>query len=245
MNKMQYFLKKHSSTILTVASSAGVITTAVLSVKATPKALILLEEAKKEKSDELSVFETVKVAWKPYIPAAISGVSTIACIFGINYLSIKNQASLMSAYALLDNSYKEYRNKVNEIYEDGADIKVRQEIASSKYDKNKKVEDGKILFFDFNGVRFFESTMEQVMYAENAFLEILNGRGYACINEYYDLLGLSHIDGGDQLGWTALEDNDPYDCHELEFMYEKVLLKGNTECYIIDTNNPLSADYII
>lgn len=48
MNKLIYksktYLRKSSPTILTVLSSLGVIATAVLTVKATPKALMLLED---------------------------------------------------------------------------------------------------------------------------------------------------------------------------------------------------------
>lgn len=245
MNRTQYFLKKHSSTILTVMGAAGVVGTAVLSVKATPKALVLLEEAKREKGEKLTVVETVKVAWKPYVPAAITGFSTIACIFGANYLSMKNQASLMSAYALLDNAYKEYRNKVVDIYGDEADINVRQEIVKAKINDDIEVENGKLLFFDHHSMQSFESTMEHVLEAENAFLEILNHRGYACLNEYYDLLGIDYTDDGFQLGWFAIENNDPYNCRELEFKYEEITIKNGMNCWIISTNMAPALDYII
>lgn len=83
--------------------------TAVMAVKATPKALRLIEEAEKEKGKKLTKTETVKVAWTPYIPTVLVGASTIACIFGANVLNKRRQAALMSAYALLDSSYKEYK----------------------------------------------------------------------------------------------------------------------------------------
>ena len=43
------FFKKNGSTILTCFGAAGVIATAISAAKATPKALLLLEEAEKEK----------------------------------------------------------------------------------------------------------------------------------------------------------------------------------------------------
>jgi hypothetical protein len=132
MTKTKLFFKKHSSTILTVIGAVGVVGTAVLSVKATPKALKLIEEKKQElEKEELTAIETVKTAWKPYIPAAITGFSTIACIFGANYLSVRSQASLMSAYALLDRSYKEYREKTEELYPEES-TKVNQEIINQE-----------------------------------------------------------------------------------------------------------------
>lgn len=246
MNKTQYFFKKHSSTILTVMGIGGVVGTTVLAVKATPKALKLLEEAKKDKGEDLTPVEAVKVAWKPYIPAAISGFSTIACILGANYFNIKNQASLMSAYALLDSSYKEYRNQVNNLYGEEADGNVKHEIIKAK----SKFEDletfgSELLFFDYISMRFFESNIETVMTAECAFLETLFNRGYACLNEYYDLLGIPHTEFGYQLGWFDVENDDPYNCGALSFKYEKVLINEDTDCWIISTNIPPAADYIM
>ena len=80
MTSAQIFLKKHSSTILKVIGSTGVVANTVLAVKATPKAMSLLVEAEQDKGSELTVVETVKAAWKPYIPTAVTGLSTIACI---------------------------------------------------------------------------------------------------------------------------------------------------------------------
>lgn len=245
MNKTQYFLRKHSSTILTVAGAGGVVATSVLAVKATPKALGLLEEAKNEKGDDLTPIEVVKAAWKPYIPAVIVGTSTIVCIFGINYLSTKNQASLMSAYALLDSSYKEYRNKVNELYGEEADLNVKQEITRSKIREDMEPDETEEWFFDFQSVQFFKSTMDKVLRAESEFLERLHERGYACLNEYYDLLGIPNILEGYQLGWCDMEAIDPYGCEELEFSYNKVIRDDGLECWVIDVNNSPTADYFI
>ena len=128
--KTKLFFKRNSSTILTCVGSIGVVTTAVLAVKATPKAIRLLESAEEEKGEELTTLETVKIAGPAYIPAAITGVSTIACIFGANILSKCQQASLMSAYALIENSYKEYKNKLKVLYGDDADKEITKEIKS-------------------------------------------------------------------------------------------------------------------
>ena len=112
LHHSKLFFKRNSSTILTCVGALGVVTTSVLAVKATPKALALIEAAKEEKGEELTPVETVQVAGPVYIPAIVTGVSTIACIFGANALNKRQQAALMSAYALLDSSYKEYKAKV-------------------------------------------------------------------------------------------------------------------------------------
>lgn len=246
MNKGQYFLRKHSPTILTIIGGVGVIGTAVLAVKATPKALRLIETAKEIKGEELTRVEIVKVAWKPYIPAAITCVSTLACIFGANMLNTRNQASLMSAYALLDNAYREYRDKTKELYGDNADKDVRNEVIKCLFDGYESdPEDGKMLFMDFNSLQIFESTMEEVMAAENAFLEVFHERGYASLNEYLDFMGVPRTDFGYQLGWFDVESNDPYNVKEFCIDYEKIMVDSiGRECWIITTNIPPVADYI-
>ena len=109
---MKEFLRRNSSTILTCVGAVGVVATSVMAVKATPKAMTLLENAKAEKGEDLTKLEKVKVAGPAYIPTVITGVGTLACIFGANIISKHQQATLMSAYALIDNSYREYREKV-------------------------------------------------------------------------------------------------------------------------------------
>ena len=106
------FVKRNASTILTILGSIGVVATTVTAVKATPKAIRLIEEAEQEKGEELTKWEKTKTATKPYLPAILLGTSTVACIFGAQILNQKQQASLVSAYALLDQSYKEYKKKL-------------------------------------------------------------------------------------------------------------------------------------
>lgn len=111
-------LKKASPTILTCIGAAGVVATAVLAVKATPKADSLIKADSRRNHDgdpyAATKLEAVKSCWKCYIPAAATGVATIICIFGANTLNKKQQASLASAYALVNRSYSDYKHKLKE-----------------------------------------------------------------------------------------------------------------------------------
>lgn len=49
---------------------------------------------------------------KKYSPAVAIGASTIACIMGANALNRRQQVALTSAYALDQNSYKEYKDNM-------------------------------------------------------------------------------------------------------------------------------------
>ena len=168
LSKSQTFFKKNSATILTCVGAAGVIATTVTAVKATPKALMLLDQAKEEKGEDLTNLEKVKIAGPVYVPSVVLGVSTLACIFGANVLNKHGQASLMSAYALVDSGYKDYRKKVNEIYGEDAGAQVRAGIAKDKYETNPvtPVEEGKRLYYDYYSEQYFEARPFDVQKAE-------------------------------------------------------------------------------
>ena len=78
---MKTAISKHSPEILIGFGIAGMLSSTVLAVTATPKAMKLIEEKKHEKGvDKLTVKETVKVAWKCYIPAATTAAASTACL---------------------------------------------------------------------------------------------------------------------------------------------------------------------
>ena len=135
--KLEGFVKKNGATILTCVGAAGVVSTALLTSKATIKANDILENARREKGEELTVLEKINCALPSYIPAILMGVGTVTCIFGANVLNKKQQASLLSAYTLLDQSYKEYRSKVTELYGEEAEKAVEESIKKDHCPRRK------------------------------------------------------------------------------------------------------------
>ena len=232
--RTEVFAKKNGATILTVIGATGVVVTAVYAVKATPKALQMIEKAKEEKGEDLTKLETVKIAGPSYIPAVLFGATTIACIFGANILNKHQQAALMSAYAFLDKSYKKYRNKVEEVYGEDADIRVRSEVAKDNYvDEDIEMEDDKELFYDCYSERYFQSTREDVLKAQYKLNRMMvNGWG-AYLNEFYELLGIDTVDYGDYIGWNPYQMNDMYWSCWIDFQHEKVIMDDGLECTLI------------
>ena len=229
------FLKRNAPTILTSIGGVGVIATSIMAVKATPKAIRLIEEAKEEKGENLTKAEVIRVAGPVYIPSVITGVATIACIFGANALNKRHQAALMSAYALLDSSYKDYKNKVKDLYGEGADQKVRADVAKDKFkdDELYHEDDGKQLFYDEYSNRYFRATNETVLRAEYEINRILAEDCYATLNEYYDLLDIPKVDCGGYVGWSSAQ------MYWINFRHEKVEIDDGLECYIISITEPL------
>ena len=248
MSRSKLFISRNGSTILTCIGGIGVVATAIFTAKAAPKAAALLEQAKKEKGDELTKLEVVSVAAPVYIPAIMTGVTTLACIFGANILNKRQQASLISAYALLDNSYKEYKKKVEELYGEEAVKEIRSEITKDHYDGSVKPSDGTMLFYDFYSGRYFESTIEKVREAEYAINRQLHVEDGVYLNDFYEKLGLDPIDIGYNAGWSQGLCMEMYWKNWIDFVHETVVIDGETyegmECCIITMKDEPVIDFL-
>lgn len=242
MNKLAFKVKQNSPTILTCIASVGVIAVAVLSAKAAPKAVKIVEEEKQKRGIECSstkesIAYNIKFGWKPYIPVVVTAASTIVCIFSANSLSKKQQAALTSAYMMLESSYKEYRNKVKDIYGEEADKEIINAIVKEKLVDTKwnsfNENDEKLLFFEPHHDSFFELTLADV---QNAFYCVNRNfqlRGFSTLNELYEFLGIEEIPSGDYIGWSCdayIEDGlAPW----IDFVLEDAELDDGLKYYII------------
>ena len=157
----------NKSTILTCLGAAGVIATSIMTAKGTTKASKLLESAEWEKGNVLTKKETIKAVIPAYIPAALVGITTIACIFSSNAVSARQKASLASAYALLSGAYAKYKDKVIELYGDEADKNIKEEVAKEEYEDRQDAvvipKDDEVLFFDFDTLEYFNARIEDVI----------------------------------------------------------------------------------
>lgn len=248
MCKSKKYLRNHSPTILSGIASVGVIASTVMAIKATPKALQLLEDATNEKDDELSKTEVIRIAAPAYIPTAITCLSTIICILGANALNRKQQASLMSAYALLNDSFKKYRDAAVNVYGDDADSKIRAEMAEmtyvshdgySVYNPDMDFESEKLLFYDFYSQRYFNATIAAVVNAQYHLNRNLMLRNYVTVNEFYNFLGINIIEKGDDVGWN-MDYLMTSGLLWLDFENKHTRLEDGMECCIISPFiNPL------
>ena len=231
---LQSFIKKNASTILSCMGVVGLITTTVLAVKATPKALSLLKEAKEEKGNELTKWEKINTAGIVYIPTALTGIATAACILGSNAISKCQQASLISAYALLDSSYKEYRKKTDELYGEEAGKQIRGEIAKDKYTvEDVSLDDDKELFYDFYSGRYFELTPDAVLRAEYETNRSMFVNYAVGLNEFYQLLGLKRLPEYESLGWSRDQIEEICGHPWIEFTHEEAIIDEGMKCTII------------
>lgn len=210
---MRKSLSRRSPEILMGMGIAGMITTTVLAVKATPKAVLLLEEKKNDlEVEKLTPVETVKTAWKCYLPAAISGAASIACLVGSNSVNARRHAALATAYKLSETAFAEYRDSVVDVIGEKKEKAVRDKTSEKQIKENPVTKTeiimtgkNKTLFFDPLSHRYFYSTIETIKRAENILnKEIITDPFDAgrTVNDFYEEIGIPTTATGDNLGWN-------------------------------------------
>ena len=243
-------LEKHSPEILTGVGIAGMVTTTILAVKATPKALRLIESERVNRKfdrdngipevfapEEISVKDTIKLCWKCYIPAAITCFASIACLIGASSVNLRRNAALATAYKLSETALSEYKDAVVDTIGEKKEKMVKDKI-SEKQVKNNPVsnnevivtEKGNTLCYDHHSGRYFNSDIEKIKKSVNEINRIMLRDSYVSLNEFYDELGLDHTKIGDELGWNI---NDGF----LELYFSSQITEDGTPCLVINYEN--------
>lgn len=205
-------LSRHAPEILMGMGITGMVTTTILAVKATPKALMLIEDKKDElDTDTLTPIETVKATWKCYIPAAITGATSVACLIGSASVSARRHAALATAYKISETAFSEYKEKVVETIGEKKEKAVRDKVAEKQIDDYpvSRTEvfvtgKGQTLFFEPLSSRYFYSDLEKLNRAVNKLNNDINTDPFddgVTVNDFYNEIGLPPTMTGDSLGW--------------------------------------------
>ena len=217
----KYKLRKKMPFVLAIASSAGVVLTAILTHEATIKA-IELKEQRKDSNMEESPKEEIIDFLKIYGPAIGSGITTILFIFGATGLNRKQQMLMSNAYNFLNTSFNEYRKKIRELYGDEIDQNIIDSITIEKNDNpylcsnglglastlsivDSKQDEVSRLFFDTISNRCFESTLSDVLQAEYHLNRNFVIGGVEYVNTFHEFLGLPVNENYENYGWSMLD----------------------------------------
>lgn len=231
---VSYFFRRNGGTILTVLSAVGVVGTAYLSGQAAVKA----DKELKTLGEEAPLKEKIKTVAPIYIPTVAAGATTIACLFGANTISRKQQASMLAAGALLEQTYKKYKDKAEELL--GANV-VEANIAKDEVppELNK---DERLFYFNYYEDNehpeygsYFNATVDKVLQAEMEVNRQFILTGKATLNFFFKQLGLKPVEGGDDLGWSAELGEEYYGYSWIDFEHFDATLEDGLECTIINT----------
>lgn len=208
---------RNSPTLLTFLMGAGVITTVALGIKATPKALYILEQDRdrREKESEygaidpLTKREVIKLVWRCYIPTAAMAVATIACGVGANSINLQRNAALASVYGIAEASLKEFEAKVVETIGEAKTQKIKDEIAKDHVAKNPMqnsnliiTNSGDMLCYDDYSGRYFRGDLDKIRRAEFAIKQQIFSESCASLNDAYYEMGLPMVPAGKDIGWN-------------------------------------------
>lgn len=201
--------KKHSPEILIGMGIAGAASSVIFAVKATPKAMFLLEEKRQELGVEnLEAKEIIKTAAPVYIPTAVSFGVSVACIVGASSVNARRNAALTAAYTLSESTLRTYRDKVLETVGEEKEREIRQKAAIEQQQSTPEPQTlvvssaaGQLKCFDSLSGRYFVSTKNEIDKAVNEFNRQLRDDMRISLNDWYDLIGLDTNKLGDMLGW--------------------------------------------
>lgn len=202
--------KINSPEIMTALAAGGVIATAYLSAKGAFEASKQLNQQPADTHTQQTFLDKAKIVWPEFVPAAIVGGTTVACVIGSHRVHTRRTAAAVAAYSLTERAFAEYRTKVEETLGKNKADKVQAAVVEEQmrtvhpHSQAKEViiaAGGNSLCCDLTTGRYFESDMQTLKAAANRVNERLLRERYMSVKEFYyeiDVYPNHHIDN---LGW--------------------------------------------
>lgn len=206
------FLVKNEPTILTALGVTGLLLGTFLGIKETFVVSKKIEEYKQEHNlAKLTPKEYFKLAWKHYLPAAISIGMSLPCVIFGNRIANRRYTALAAAYTISETALQEYREKTREIAGEKKAQQIQEAINEETIKKTYSgknqiilTNNGESLFFEPLSGRYFKSSWNDIQKAANE----LNSRaigdiaGVITLNEWFSALGLEQTAMGNEEGWS-------------------------------------------
>lgn len=167
---------------------------------------------------------------KLYGPSIVLGAASIGCILASGNIMHKRNAALTAAYAAVDRSFKEYRDRVIDRFGNDLDRELRYNIKTERIEEKVKDEKGEektvtktVQTVDPNGIpvysKFFcegckgwdkdpEFNLVYLRNVQRWANERLTRVGHLFLNEVYDALGIDRTREGQEIGWVYDEGNN-------------------------------------
>lgn len=237
-------VKANAPTILTGLSVVGLGATAYLTMKASAKATrhIDADNAAHGRISHLEDTKTrvkreIKLTWRYYIPPAITGLTTVACIIGSNKVNGNRTAAAMAAYSLTEKAYSEYKEKVVEQIGANKEQRIRDDLAQKRVNEQAGTTNevtvlgsGSFLCCELFTMRYFMSDMESLKRAQNTInAKLVNSLGnVVTLDEFYEEVGLPYTSKSGLLGWDTNK--------QVIFDFTSTLTPDGKPCLAFDYN---------
>lgn len=287
-HRIGFQLKKHSPEILVVAGVIGGVTSAVMACKATTKAGDIIEDTKSQldiihkgmedgnirgveytkedgTKDLAIVYTQTAVKFiKLYGPAVVLGTVSIVSILTGHNITRKRNLALTAAYATIDNSFKQYRNRVIERFGEELDRELKYDVKAKEVEETVVNEDGTestvkttVNVIDPNTISDYSRIFDEcnpswskspehnlvfLKQQQNYANDLLKSRGHLFLNEVYDMLGFPRTQAGQIVGWVY-DDANPvgdnfvdFGIYNLDSERARAFVNGYERSILLDFN---------
>lgn len=287
-HRIGFQLKKHSPEILVVAGVIGGVTSAVMACKATTKAGDIIEDTKSQldiihkgmedgnirgveytkedgTKDLAIVYTQTAVKFiKLYGPAVVLGTVSIVSILAGHNITRKRNLALTAAYATIDNSFKQYRNRVIERFGEELDRELKYDVKTKEVEETVVNEDGTestvkttVNVIDPNTISDYSRIFDEcnpswskspehnlvfLKQQQNYANDLLKSRGHLFLNEVYDMLGFPRTQAGQIVGWVY-DDVNPvgdnfvdFGIYNLDSERARAFVNGYERSILLDFN---------
>lgn len=209
-------IKKNAPQILAGVGIAFGLGAVGGAVHATVRAVKIVEEKEAENDGEkLTKKEIVKETWKLYVPTAVMTAASAACVVGSVHISMRRLATMTMAYAMSENSFKEYKEKAKELLGEKKEEEIRGAVNQEHVQKNLPEDDSLIIRTGGGTTKCLDKFTGQVFYSDaDTIRRVINNMNNCLLHDYYvsldDLnteLGIRESKFGGSFGWN-INDGD-------------------------------------
>ena len=215
---------------------AGMLTSTIMAVKATPKAIDIIKEEEEYLNRELTKAEKIKLAWKPYVPAAIGYCASAALIIKANNVNNARSAMFAGAYKLSEQALLDYKDKVIETIGEEKEREISDAVVRDRQRTQPASEviygTGQCLCHDPLSGRYFNADMDKIRRVENDLNYRLMKENMVSLNEFYTELGMECTEMGFKYGWNI-------DDGLIEVRFTSTITDDNKLCLVVSfARNP-------
>lgn len=200
--KLTKAITNNSPTILAALGCFGFISSVLMSAKATPKAMEILETLPEDSTKA----QKAKAIAPVYAPTVGMILLSTACIVGSNRIFRYRYASLLALYSIGERNLRRWQEAAIEEIGQKRYEKVRERVVEpdKPIPDTVTMDDERVLFYDVYSGRYFRSdSVESVRKAINDLNDLLYSSDFVNLNEFYYEVGLPPVEFGDMSGWNV------------------------------------------
>lgn len=175
---------------------------------------------------KLKFKEVFAMSWRAYLPAAITGCTSIACVIGGVSTSLRRTAAMATVAKVAETTLKEYSKKVVEEIGEEKEKEIKEEARKSAVEKVEA--ESKQTFRSHETRLYCDGYLNKPFYATPVELEhaigelnrIKNDSSYFSLNDFYSMFHEESCPIGEDLGWSDSDDVITYNILDSTITYD-------------------------